>query len=571
MTMKTRAKARPTPAEEAASALLQRAVALHGNGKLAEAAELYAQILCTLPQHFDAMHLLGAVRHQQGRNTEALGLIGAALALQPRNAAALSNHGLVLSALGRHAEALAAYDRALVIDPRHAGTLVNRGATLKDLGRHAEALASCDRALAIEPASADAINNRGMALHALARFDDAVACFDKALALDPNHALAHQNRGAALIPLSRFEEAIESFDRAIALRPAYANAIYNRGRALKELQRLDEAIDAYRQAIALEPDNYGMRWDQALLQLLRGDFAAGWQGYEWRFKAKEVALTPRDFAQPLWRGDAPLQGHTILLHAEQGLGDTIQFLRYAPLVAARGAKVIIEVKRPLHILIDGAAGAAATIAKGDALPAFDLHCPFPSLPLAFGTTLETIPAQVPYLGARPDRFAAWQGRLPAEAPRVGLVWSGNPLHKNDRNRSVAFAALAPLLAVPGVRFVSLQKDPREADARALHLRPDVTDIAAELRDFADTAAVISLLDLVISVDTAVAHLAGALGKPVWIFVPETVDWRWMVDREDSPWYPTARLFRQAHTGDWTDVIARVGAALASWAQATPAW
>jgi Tfp pilus assembly protein PilF len=561
MTLKARAKPRPSPAELAAHAVLQRAVALHRGGMVAQAGELYRQMLDIQPRHFDALHLLGVVRHQQGRNAEALELIGAALAIEPRNASALANQALVLSELGRHAEAIAAYDRALVIEPRNAATLSNRATSLKELGRHADALASCDRALAIQPDSADAVNNRGMVLHALERFDEAVACFDKALALEPAHARGHNNRGAALHPLNRFDEAVASFDRAIALRPADANAFYNRGRSLKEMRRLDEAIASFRRAIAIDPNYTAAHWDEALLLLLRGDFAAGWPAYEWRFKDKEVGLPPRDFAQPQWRGDAPLHGRTILLHAEQGFGDTIQFVRYAPMVAARGAKVVLEVQRPLHALLDGMAGVSTTVCRGDALPEFDLHCPLPSLPLAFATTLDSMPAQVPYLSAPAERIAAWQARLPSGAPRVGLAWSGNPRHKNDRDRSVAFASLAPLIAGSGMNFVSLQKDPRETDTHALRQCANVVHVAAELHDFADTAAVISLLDLVITVDTSVAHLAGALGKPVWILLPTTVDWRWLLDREDSPWYPTARLFRQIRIGDWGAVIARVGVEL----------
>jgi len=566
--MKAPAKRAPQSAEAAVRTALQRAVALHRGGMLAEAGELYGRIVAAAPRHFDALHLLGVVRHQQGRNAEALELIGAALALEPRNVSALSNRGIVLSELGRHADAVACYDRALAIAPRHAATLNNRAAALTDLGRHAEALASCDRALAIQPEFADALNNRGMALHGLERFEEAVACFDRALALNPGDARAHNNRGATLHELDRFDEAVASFDRAIALRPAYPNAFYNRGRSLKELRRHDEAIAAYRQAIALDPDYTAAHWDEGLLRLLRGDFAAGWRGYEWRFKDKEVANPPRDFAQPQWRGDAPLHGRTILLHAEQGFGDTIQFVRYAPLAAARGATVVLEVQRPLHALVDGVAGVAATVRRGDALPHFDLHCPLLSLPLAFGTTLDAVPARVPYLRAHPDRVAAWQARLPARdpqqprLPRIGLAWSGNPRHKNDRNRSLALRTLAPLLAMPGVAFVSLQKEPREADRQALRSSPNIVDVAAELRDFADTAAAISLLDLVITVDTAVAHLAGALAKPVWIMLPVQVDWRWLLDREDCPWYPTARLIRQTRIGDWDGVVARVRQELA---------
>jgi Tfp pilus assembly protein PilF len=470
----------------------------------------------------------------------------------------LSNYGLVLSALGRHDEAVAAFDRALSLDPNHAAALNNRAADLTELERYDEALASCERALAIAPDFTDAHCNRGIVLLKLERAEEALASFHKAIAIDPADTRAHSNRGAALQALERFEEAVASCDRAIALRPNYAGAFHNRALALIELGRHDEALAAFRQVFAVDPGHTAARWHEALLRLLRGEYAAGWDGYEWRFKHKEIGLQPRDFSVPQWRGER-VAGRTILLHAEQGFGDTIQFARYAPMVAAQGARVILEVQPALLSLMASLPGTAMVIARGDPLPAFDTHCAMPSLPLAFATTLETVPAQTPYLTAPADRIARWRARLPTGAPRVGLAWSGNPRHKNDRSRSLPFDMLAPLVAVPGIDFISLQKEPRPADTDALARWRNVFNLGPELRDFADTAAVISLLDLVITVDTAIAHLAGALGKPVWIMLPTKVDWRWLLDREDSPWNPTARLFRQRTAGDWADVITRVRA------------
>ncbi len=531
-------------------------MALHRAGMLGEAAALYARILAAAPHHVDALHLLGVVRHQQGRNDEALPLIGAALEFAPRNVAILSNYGLALSALGRHDAAVAAFDRALALDPKHAAALNNRAADLKELERYDEALASCERALAIAPDFADAHCNRGIVLLKLDASEEALASFDKAIAIDPADARAHSNRGAALQALERFEEAVASCDRAIALRPNYAGAFHNRALALIELGCHDEALAAFQEVFAVDPGHSAARWHEALLRLLRGEYAAGWDGYEWRFKHKEIGLRPRNFSVPQWRGE-PLAGRTILLHAEQGFGDTIQFARYAPMVAAQGARVILEVQPALVSLMASLPGIAMIVDRGDTLPAFDVHCPMPSLPLAFATALETVPAQTPYLVAPVDRIAQWRARLPAGVPRVGLVWSGNPRHKNDRSRSLPFDMLAPLVAIPGVDFISLQKEPRQADAEALARCGNVLDLGPKLQDFADTAAVISLLDLVITVDTSIAHLAGALGKPVWIMLPTRVDWRWLLDREDLPWYPTARLFRQRRAGDWPDVIARV--------------
>jgi tetratricopeptide (TPR) repeat protein len=543
-----------SPAE--AEANLQHAVALHRGGMLGEAAALYVRILAAAPHHVDALHLLGVVRHQQGRNDEALPLIGAALEFAPCNVAILSNYGLALSALGRHDEAVAAFDRALALDPNHAAALNNRAADLNELERYDEALASSGRALAIAPDFADAHCNRGIVLLKLERAPEALASFDKAISIDPAHARAHSNRGAALQVLERFEDAIASCDRAIALRRDYAGAFHNRALALIELGRHDEALAAFHQVLAADPGHSAARWHEALLRLLRGKYAAGWDGYEWRFKHKEIGLRPRNFSVPQWRG-GPAAGRTILLHAEQGFGDTVQFARFAPMVAAQGAHVILEVQPALVSLMASLPGTAAIIARGDPLPAFDVHCPMPSLPLAFATRLETIPVQTPYLAAPPDRIAQWRARLPAGTLRVGLVWSGNPRHKNDRSRSLPFDLLALLTTVAGIDFVSLQKEPRPADAEALARSDNVLDLGPALQDFGDTAAVISVLDLVISVDTSIAHVAGALGKPVWIMLPSRVDWRWLLDREDSPWYPTARLFRQRRAGDWPDVIARV--------------
>ena len=293
----------------------------------------------------------------------------------------------------------------------------------------------------------------------------------------------------------------------------------------------------------------------AALRLLRGDFARGWPDYEWRWMKQSVVLANRMFTQPLWRGE-PIAGKTILLHGEQGLGDTIQFCRYVPLVAARGARVILEVQKPLQALINGL-GAAQVIAKGDPLPQFDLHCPLLSLPLAFGTTMETIPSANAYLAAPVQPSTAWQARLAATPrPRIGLAWSGRAGHERDRERSIGLRAFLPLLET-GATIVSLQKEVRAEDAIVLKDRGDILNAGEELGDFSDTAALMSQLDLVISVDTSAAHLAGALGKPVWILVTHIPDWRWLLERDDSPWYPTARLFRQDATGTWDGALAHV--------------
>jgi len=424
-------------------------------------------------------------------------------------------------------------------------------------GNHPAAVRQIDRSLKVDSKNANALYNRGLALQGLKRLDEALASYDKALALKPDNADALNNRGNALKDLKRFEEALASHDKAVALKPDYAEVFNNRGLALQELKRFDEALLSFERALTLQPDYADAHWNEALLRLVRGDFSRGWAKYQWRWKSESLGVSKRNFLQPLWLGAEAIDGTTILLHSEQGFGDTIQFCRYVPLVAARGARVILEVESPLHEIMTNLAGATQVISRGDALPDFDFQCPLPSLPLAFGTRLETIPAATAYLRAPDQTLKNWQARLgPKARPRIGLVWSGRPAHKNDQNRSISLRSLLPLLDIEAT-FVSLQKDVRSDDAAVLKERNDVLNFGDELKDFSNTAALILQLDLVISVDTSVAHLAGALGAPVWILLPYSPDWRWLLDRDDSPWYPSVRLFRQQQIGNWAGVIDQV--------------
>jgi tetratricopeptide (TPR) repeat protein len=579
---------------------MQRAVAAYQDGRLGEADDLARAILNVKADYFDALHLIAVIRTRQLRLDAALASYDHALALRPDHAEALRNRGAALHKLKRFDEALASYDRALAVRPdyaealynrgitlhelqrfeealasydhavalapHHAGTFSNRGNTLRELKRFDEALASYDRALALQPDHAEALYNRGIALHELERFDEALASYDRTLALRPDHAEALNNRGNTLHELKRFDEALASYDHGLALQPDHAEALCNRSVVLHELNRLDEALASYDRALAVRPDHVDAHLNKSVLQLLKGDFAAGWREYEWRHRKQEFfTALKRDFAQPLWLGETAIAGKTILLHAEQGFGDTIQFCRYAPLVAGRGARVLLEVQPPLRDLMAGLAGVADVISAPDKLPYFELHCPLLSLPLAFCTSLETIPAQTPYLFGEAAKASAWRARLGArDKPRVGLVWAGAPrkqtpsAHRIDRMRSLEFDQLAPILRIAGCEFYSLQKgEDALAQLRNSALRRRVVDCAADLHDFSDTAALIDNLDLVIAVDTAVAHLAGALGKPFWLLNRYSTCWRWLIDRDDSPWYPTARLFRQNTPGDWSGVISRV--------------
>jgi len=492
------------------------------------------------------------------RHDEALAGFDRALAIRPDYVEALYNRGVMLGHLDRHAEAVASYDRALAIDPAHAKALNNRGIALGNLDRNVESIVSFDQALAIRPDFAEALLNRGLTLAGLGRHDEAIVDYDRALTIDPGYAEALFNRGTTLVSLNRPQDAIASFDDALAIRPDWADAISNRGAALVNLNRQAEAIADFRRASAIEADHAEANCNESLAWLRLGEFRRGWAKYESRWASREPALQRRTFAQPLWLGGAELRGRTILLHAEQGLGDTLQFVRYARLVARLGAEVILEVQPPLEILMSRIDGVSRIVGKGQPLPEFDVHCPLLSLPLAFGTELDTIPADVPYIVAPDIRVAKWRDRLgQRKAPRVGIAWAGSPTNRNDHNRSIALRHLASMLPIPGVEFVSIQKDIGEKDRELICGNAHIRHVGDELEDFADTAAVISLLDLVVSVDTAVAHLAGAMARPVWLLVPFAPDFRWLLDREDSPWYPTARLFRQPSIGDWHGVLERV--------------
>jgi tetratricopeptide (TPR) repeat protein len=543
-------------------ALNNRGIALRELKRFAEALASYDRALSLWPGYADALLGRANALKELGRFDESLASYDRALALRPDLADAHANRGNVLLALGRFEEALASYDRALALRPDLAEAHANRGSALHALKRFAEALASHDRALALRPDYAETRYNRGNALHALRRFEEALADYERALALRPDYVEVLANRGITLHELKRFEAALESQDRALAVRPDYAEAFVNRGVTLHELKRFDEALASYDRALALRPDYAQAHFNEAVCRMLIGDFDRGWQKFEWGWETEELKNAKRTFPQPLWLGSDEIAGKTVLLHGVHGFGDTIQFCRYAPQVEARGTRVVLEVHEPLRALMGTLAGVAQIVSRGEPLPDFDLHCPLLSLPLAFGTRLATIPAQTPYLRASPQAVMDWNARLgPRQRPRIGLAWSGRPEHDNDRNRSMKLSTLLSPLAGCDATYVSLQREVRADDAPVLQGRSDILHFGEELKSYADTAALVANLDLVISVDTSVAHLAGALAKPVWILLPFIPDWRWLLDRDDSPWYPTARLFRQDETRGWDNVMARVHAAL----------
>ena len=555
------------------------------------------------PDYSEAFNNRGSALQNLGQQEKAIASFDRAIELDPDNEFAHNNRGISLQKLGRHVDAIASLDQAILLINNNGVTHNNRGISLLNLGRHEDAIASFDMAIALIPDYFEAFLNRGIALSALGGYEEALVTLDRATALRPRNAIAHNSRGMSLLRLGRYEEAITGFDRAIELMPNYFEAFNNRGFALpyvgryedaldsldhaidapeqesfdarnnrgnvlRDLKRHQEALASYRQAIDLRPDDATAHYNESMCLLQMGEFDQGWEKLEWRWQTAQFKEAKRDFQQPLWLGKQDLRNKTILLHAEQGLGDTIQFCRYAKLLAAQGATVLLEVQPELKSVLADLAGVSRVLKKGERLPEFDYHCPLLSLPLAFNTELDSIPADTYYLRSDPDRVNIWQARLGEKtSPRIGLVWSGNKVFGNDHNRSIPLSNFAKLLSA-SAQFVSLQKEVRETDRMILDVRKDIAHFGDDLHDFSDTAALLDLMDMVISVDTSVAHLAGALGKPVWLLLPFNPDWRWLLDRSDSPWYPSAKLFRQSRSGDWDEVFERVAEEMAAFNCAT---
>jgi len=558
------------------------------------AAELMARAIEARPKDAAAHCNYGNVLQDLKRGDEALASFDRAVELAPDLAGAHYNRGLALYRQGRLEDSLDSYARAIKIDPGYAEAHLDRGNALLALQRMSEALDSYESALRVKPRCGAAQNGCGLALCALNRRDEALERYRRALEIDPDVAEVHSNLGSLFFDLRRFDEALANCERALAINPNFPAAHFNRGNVLRRLKRPDEAVASYERALFCDPgfaEAYSARgvvqrdlnrWDEALADfdraislrpefaearhnramthLLLGDFVSGWADYEWRWKNPNSSAftSKRNFVQPAWSGGESLSGKTMLLHCEQGFGDSIQFCRYAALVAAAGARVILEAQEPLLRLFTSVEGVTQVVAAGNDLPPFDFHCPLMSMPLAFGTALDTIPT-TPYLRSDPAEAARWRAKLKdAEAPRIGLAWSGNPGHRNDHNRSISLKDWVGSLPAQ-FQYVGLQKDVRDADRQTLEGRPNMVHCADQIRDFADVAALCQCVDLVISVDTSVAHLAAALGKETWILLPFVPDWRWLLGRRDSPWYPTARLYRQPAPDDWASVLTRVAA------------
>lgn len=481
--------------------------------------------------------------------------------LEPKDCSLLNDWGVCLAKQGKLDRAIALFKRTLRNDAHWAAAHKNLIFALTQQRKPTEAEAAARTWIEIEPNCVDAINQLGILLAGNGRVTDAMDCWMRALKLAPADADANANLGLALAKLDRHEEAIAPLQQAVAARPGSVDFLCKLGSSFVDLHRYDQARSAFDRALAIQPDNAMARGKRALLALLTGDFATGWRDYEWRWKEKDFPHNRRYAHTPLWTG-SDISGKTILLHSEQGLGDSIQFVRYAPLVAQRGAKVLLQCQPEVVSLLEKVEGVSEIVSDEQTPPRFDVQCPLMSLPLAFGTTVSTIPATVPYLTAEAAIVERWRPRLAAAGKRkIGLVWAGRPTHRKDRARSIPLAAFTPLAALSDVQFFALQKGPAESEARTPPAGMQLVSLGPDLNDFLDTAAVIKQLDLLISVDTAVVHLAGAMNKPVWTLLPSVNDFRWLRDRDDSPWYPSMRLWRQTTGGDWSNVIDRLAAEL----------
>ena len=498
---------------------------------------------------------LGTALQQQLRYGEALNVFDKAVQLGPDDAELWRCRGDILVQMERFDQALLSFQHVLKLNPRHQDALYKSGALLNQFGRYAEAIVLLDRSKEVGPDHAPTLRSRAQTLYNLKRFEDSLTDGKRAYQLAAD-ADTCNNIGAALRLLGRDAEALGWFDKALEIRPNSEAALDNKVVSLFHLHRFDELFALHERIRSLGRLTAMTEWNVALANLLTGNFEAGWRGHEARLKLPS-SKHPK-FRGPRWRGEEEIRGKTVLVCADEGLGDTIHFARYVPMLAERRARVILAVQPPLKRLLSNLNGVSQCIpTSAIASLTFDWHCPISSLPLAFQTRLETIPSAVSYLPSPSmSHVKAWRDRLgPSSRLRVGLAWSGSSTHANDANRSVPLHLLAPLLDVDA-DFVSLQKDARPDD-KALLKQTDIVDLTADLTDFAETAALASSLDLIITVDTSVAHLAGALGRPTWILLPWTPDYRWLLDRDDSPWYPTVRLFRQTASRDYESVVAAV--------------
>ncbi|HEY9625302.1 MAG TPA: tetratricopeptide repeat-containing glycosyltransferase family protein [Crinalium sp.] len=541
---------------------IETALQLHRSGQNADAAYLCRQLLRDSPDDIKALLLLGIIASQTAQFDEAIACFRRVLKLKPNDANTHNNLGNAFRMKGNLPEAITHYQKAIAIKPGHADAYYNMGIALQESGDPKTAAEYYQRALALQPNFPAAFNGLGIVFRAQGKLEEAIACHQQALALAPKYAEAYDSLGNALRETGQTEEALNCHQQAIAIKPTLAVAHYNQGNTLLDQGKPLEAIACYNRAIELNPPYHEARLAKAMSLLLSGDLANGFIEYEARWGDRQS--NPCDFGRPMWDG-SPLNGRTILLVREQGLGDTIQFIRYAKAVAQQGGTVIAGCQDSLVRLVKTVPGVQQVICEPTEAPQFDVYAPLMSLPRLLNTDLATVPAEIPYLSPPADHSAPIHQT--ASRLKVGIVWGARDSFSSkypSRRRSCPLIAFQQLLKQRNIAFYSLQKGAAEQELAQLGWQDRATDLSPYIHDFADTAAIANQLDLIITVDTSVAHLAGALGKPVWILLPFAPDWRWMLERPDSPWYPSMRLFRQRYPGDWAGVMASVADALAEW-------
>jgi tetratricopeptide (TPR) repeat protein len=526
--------------------------------RLDEALISYNQAIIYKPDYAEAFSNRGIIFKKLNRPNEALDSYNQALALKPDQAAVYFNRAIILNDLNRFEEALVSYDRAISLKPDYAEAYSNRGNSLKKINLFELALVSYDCALKLRPDFAEAHMNRGTVLSSLNRFEEALASYECAIRLNPVYVEAYSNRGLVLKELNRIEDALASYDRAIALNANYAEAYSNRGIALKECKQFDEALVNYDRAITLKADYAEAYWNKSLLKLLLGDYEQGWALYEWRRKKDDTKNNYREYAQPLWMGEQSLTNKTVFIYSEQGLGDVIQFIRYIALVEQLGAKVILEVPKILMAIVSTLQGGFILVEPKKTLPDFDYHCPLMSLPLAFKTTMKTIPVQVPYLFPLEEKMNRWKKVIGDQDFKIGISWQGSAGKEGMIARSFPIQLLEDIAKIKGIRLISLQKnegvDQLAGLPQGMRVERLPDDFDNEGDAFLDSIAIMKCLDLVITCDTSIAHLAGALNLQTWVALIYVPDFRWLLDKTDSPWYPKHRLFRQTTRNDWVTVF-----------------
>jgi Flp pilus assembly protein TadD len=541
--------------------LMRQGMEHHRNNRMNEAEAAFRQVLTRQPNHADALYYLGAVYFARKDNKGATDLIMRAIQINPNEPLYHGNIGVLFATQGHMEDAIKAMKRCVQLMPNYPDGYLNLGSALFQTGKLDEAIIAYKKALEQNPRHFDAANGLARIYKKQNNMEECIAAYKLCTEIRPQAPENWLNLGWALGRVQRFDDAAEAYRKATELKPDYSDGFSGLSYSLQNAGRLDEAIVAASKAVELEPHRPVLHGNLGMLLLLKGNFEEGWPEYEWRCQTREWSRDParERFNHPRWDG-SELGGKRILLHPEQGFGDTIHFVRYASLIAQRGGKVIVECYPPLDRLLKTVPGVEQVVVCGTPLPEFDVQSSMMTLPLIFNTRLETIPANIPYISAAPEDVEKWRARF-AQAQKkglkVGLAWAGQPKHENDKERSIPLMDLAPLASAPGVHFYSLQKEFGGDQAQNPPPGMRLIDWTEDIHDFADTAAMMMSLDLIITVDTAIAHLAGALGRPTWVMVPSSPDWRWMTGRSDTPWYPTLRLFRKPGLRQWAPTVQQI--------------